>query len=208
LASAAFAAEIEVDTVLERQGEHEDDNLLARIAAGNQAALADLIARHGRGLRIFAGRYLGNAGDAEDIVQDVFVSVWTNAGRFDPQKARVSTWLYKITANRCIDQRRRQALRSFVGLDDLKSDPASEAPDAETSISSRQELTTVRDGISGLPQRQRMALLLKVVADLDVPAIADVMGTSVGSIEQLLVRARRGLRDHMAAHECRERNMS
>jgi RNA polymerase sigma-70 factor (ECF subfamily) len=197
-----------VDIVVERQGEHEDDHLLARIAAGNQGALASLIARHGRGLRIFAARYLGNAGDAEDVVQDVFVSVWKNAGRFDPRRARVSTWLYKITANRCIDQRRRQALRRFIGLEDLESDLASEAPDAETSVSSRQELSAVRDGISGLPQRQRMALLLRAVADLDVPAIAEVMGTSAGSIEQLLVRARRGLRDHMAAHERRERNVS
>lgn len=193
---------------MERLVQREDDDLLARIAAGSQGALAQLIARHGRGLRIFAARYLGNSTDAEDVVQDVFVTVWKNAGRFDPQKARVSTWLYKITANRCIDQRRRRFLRNFIGLDDLESDPASEAPDAEERVANRQELSIVRDGITTLPQRQRMALLLRVVADLDVPAIAEVMGTSIGSAEQLLVRARRGLRDHVAAHERRERNVS
>ena len=192
---------------MERLVQREDDDLLARIAAGSQGALAQLIARHGRGLRIFATRYLGNPSDAEDVVQDVFVTVWKNADRFDPQKARISTWLYKITANRCIDQRRRRFLRSFIGLDDLDGDPASEAPDAEARVSNRQELSIVRDGIAALPQRQRMALLLKVVADLDVPAIAEVMGTSVGSAEQLLVRARRGLRDHMAAHDGRGRKV-
>ena len=192
---------------MERLVQREDDDLLARIAAGSQGALAQLIARHGRGLRIFATRYLGNPSDAEDVVQDVFVTVWKNADRFDPQKARISTWLYKITANRCIDQRRRRFLRSFIGLDDLDGDPASEAPDAEARVSNRQELSIVRDGIAALPQRQRMALLLKVVADLDVPAIAEVMGTSVGSTEQLLVRARRGLRDHMAAHDGRGRKV-
>jgi RNA polymerase sigma-70 factor (ECF subfamily) len=208
LVSAAFAAEVEEPVVVERLVQREDDDLLARIAAGSQGALAQLIARHGRGLRIFAARYLGNSTDAEDVVQDVFVTVWKNAGRFDPQKARVSTWLYKITANRCIDQRRRRFLRNFIGLDDLESDPASEAPDAEERVANRQELSIVRDGITTLPQRQRMALLLRVVADLDVPAIAEVMGTSIGSAEQLLVRARRGLRDHVAAHERRERNVS
>ena len=192
---------------MERLVQREDDDLLARIAAGSQGALAQLIARHGRGLRIFATRYLGNPSDAEDVVQDVFITVWKNADRFDPQKARISTWLYKITANRCIDQRRRRFLRSFIGLDDLDSDPASEAPDAEARVSNRQELSIVRDGIAALPQRQRMALLLKVVADLDVPAITEVMGTSVGSTEQLLVRARRGLRDHMAAHDGRGRKV-
>lgn len=184
----------------------DETELLARIAAGSQNALSALIARHGRGLRIFATRYLGNADDAEEVVQDVFVSVWKNAGRFDPTKARASTWLYRITANRCIDQRRRRALRSFVWLDDVGTELASETPDAETSTAARQELALVRDGIARLPERQRMALLLRAVADLDVPAVAEVMGTSAGSAEQLLVRARRGVRDHLsAAVEDRER---
>lgn len=207
LGFAAFAADTKSRIVVEKPRQREDDDLLARIAAGSQGALSQLIARHGRGLRIFAARYLGNASDAEDVVQDVFVTVWKNAGRFDPRRARVSTWLYKITANRCIDQRRRLFLRNFIGLDDLDCDPASEAPDAEARVSDRQELSIVRGGIAALPRRQRMALLLKVVADLDVPAIAEVMGTSTGSVEQLLVRARRGLRNHVAAHEGRERNV-
>lgn len=207
LGFAAFVADIKSRIDVDKPTQREDDDLLARIAAGSQGALAQLIARHGRGLRVFAARYLGNPNDAEDVVQDVFVTVWKHAGRFDSQKARVSTWLYKITANRCIDQRRRRFLRDFIGLDDLDSDPVSEAADAEVTVSNRQELSIVRGGIAALPQRQRMALLLKVVADLDVPAIAEVMGTSAGSVEQLLVRARRGLRDHMTAHEGRERNV-
>jgi RNA polymerase sigma-70 factor (ECF subfamily) len=187
------------------EGPSEDDDLLARIAAGDQAALARLIARHGRGLRMFATRYLGNAADAEDVAQGVFMSVWKKAGQFDPNRARASTWLYRITANRCADQRRRRFFRSFIGLDDLGADPASDSVNAETAIANRQELAIARAGIASLPERQRIALLLKVVADLDVPAIAEVMGASVGSAEQLLVRARRGLRDYMAAHQDHER---
>jgi RNA polymerase sigma-70 factor (ECF subfamily) len=190
---------------VENEEPHEDDDLLARIAAGNQAALARLVARHGRGLRIFATRYLGNVSDAEDVVQDVFISVWKKADQFDPKRARASTWLYRIAANRCVDQRRRRALRSFIGLDDIGNDPASGTVDAEKAVSDRQELALAREGIARLPGRQRMALLLRAVADLDVPAIAEVMGASAGSAEQLLVRARRGLRDHMAAHQSGER---
>ncbi|WP_454856404.1 RNA polymerase sigma factor [Rhizobium binxianense] len=163
--------------------------------------LANLVDRHGRGLRIFATRYLGNTGDAEEVVQDVFLTVWKQAHRFDPRKARASTWLYKITANRCIDYRRRRALRVFIGLDDVQDALASGEPDAEARASARQELSLIRTGMSHLPERQRMALLLKVVADLDIPAIAEVMGRSPGSVEQLLVRARRALRNRMAAIE-------
>jgi RNA polymerase sigma-70 factor (ECF subfamily) len=173
-----------------------DEALLARIAAGSQPALAELIARHGRGLTMFATRFLGNASDAEEVAQEVFIAVWRQAGRFDPAKGRATTWLYRIATNRCIDQKRRRALRSFVGLDDM--DVAADEPDAETRAGARQELAAVRRGLSQLPARQRMALLLKAVADLDTSAIAEAMGSSVGSAEQLLVRARRSLRDYLS----------
>jgi RNA polymerase sigma-70 factor (ECF subfamily) len=182
-------------------GCREDATLLAGIAAGDQDMLVRLIARHGRGMRSFATRYLGTAGDAEEVVQDVFVTVWKHAARFDPSRGRVSPWLYKITANRCIDYQRRSALRGFMGLNDVEELIASDTPDAEAAISAKQQLVIVRDGISLLPERQRMALLLKVVADLDTAAIADVMGGSPGSVEQLLVRARRGLREHISARD-------
>ena len=186
-----------------------DDELLARIAGGNQSALSELIARHSRGLRMFAARYLGNAGDAEDVVQEVFVTVWKQAARFDPAKGRASTWLYRITANRCIDQRRRRALRSFIGLDDIRDEVAAPEADAEATTAARQELAIVRDGLSRLPERQRMAVLLRAVGDLDIAAIAEVMGGSIGSAEQLLVRGRRALRDHLAmAAVSRERESS
>jgi len=186
-----------------------DDELLARVAAGSQAALSELMARHGRGLRTFATRYLGHAADAEDVVQEVFVTVWKQAARFDPSRGRASTWLYRITANRCIDQRRRRALRNFFGLDDIAEEPAAPEANAETATAARQELAIVSDGLSRLPERQRMALLLRAVAELDIGGIADVMGTSTGSVEQLLVRGRRTLRDLLAdAAPGRERKSS
>jgi RNA polymerase sigma-70 factor (ECF subfamily) len=187
-------------------GGHEDDRLLLRIASGDQAALARIIDRHGRGLRLFAIRLLGSAGDAEDIVQDVFVAAWKHAARFDPQKGRASTWLYRIAANRCIDQRRRKSFRAFIGLDAMPDEPAVDEPAADAQLGARQELAIVRGGLSALPERQRMALLLRAVADMDVPDIAAVMGVSVGSAEQLLVRGRRALRQHMASAEKKYEN--
>lgn len=172
----------------------DDEELLARVAAGEQLALRQLIDRHGRGLQLFAARYLGGSHDAEDIVQDVFFSVWNNAKRFDRAKGRATTWIYRIAANRCIDVRRWRRFRVFIGFEDTDDVFSSEDPQADTLIGARQELAIVRAGLGKLPERQRMALLLRAVADLDVPAIAAVMGTSAGSVEQLLVRARRTLR--------------
>lgn len=178
-----------------------DEALLARVAAGEQLALRHLIDRHGRGLRLFAARYLGNADEAEDVVQDVFVAAWKHARRFDPIRGRASTWLYRIAANRCIDLRRWRRFRTFIGLDECHERLPSAEPEVETQVGARQELAIVRAGLEYLPERQRMALLLRAVADLDVPAIADVMGASTGSVEQLLVRARRTLREHLARAE-------
>ncbi|MET3648983.1 RNA polymerase sigma factor [Phyllobacterium ifriqiyense] len=172
----------------------DDEQLLADIAAGEQLALRQLIDRHGRGLNLFARRYLGNSHDAEEVVQDVFISVWKHAKRFDCAKGRATTWIYRIAANRCTDVRRWRRFRVFIGFEDTDDQFGSELPSADTLVGARQELDIVRTGIDNLPERQRMAILLRTVADLDVPAIAAVMGASSGSVEQLLVRARRALR--------------
>jgi RNA polymerase sigma-70 factor (ECF subfamily) len=134
-------------------------------------------------------------------VQDVFIVAWKRAGSFDPKKGRVSTWLYRIAANRCIDARRWRKLRAFIGLDDIHERLPSDQPEADTQITARQELTVVRAGLDHLPERQRMAILLRAVADLDVPAIAEVMGSSDGAVAQLLGRARRTLRELLVRAE-------
>jgi RNA polymerase sigma-70 factor (ECF subfamily) len=179
----------------------EDDRLILRVASGDQAALARIIDRHGRGLRLFAARLLGRPAEAEDIVQDVFLAAWKHAGRFDPAKGKASTWLYRIAANRCIDMRRRRSFRAFLGMEAMADEPADDDIPADDRLGARQELEIVRGGLAALPERQRMALLLRAVADMDVPEIAAVMATSIGSAEQLLVRARRALREHMASNE-------
>lgn len=191
----------EAGTAAQAGERQNDDRLLLRVASGDQAALARIIDRHGRGLRLFAARLLGRSSDAEDVVQDVFVAVWKHAGRFDPAKGKASTWLYRIAANRCIDMRRRRSFRTFIGLDATVEERADDEPAADDRLGARQELALVRGVLAELPERQRMALLLRAVAGMDVPEIADVMGTSVGSAEQLLVRGRRALREHMASND-------
>ena len=117
----------------------DDEELLARVAAGEQPALRQLIDRHGRGLQLFAARYLGGSHDAEDVVQDVFFSVWNNAKRFDRAKGRATTWIYRIAANRCIDVRRWRRFRVFIGFEDTDDVFASQDPQADTLIGTRQE---------------------------------------------------------------------
>ncbi|MEO0819746.1 MAG: sigma-70 family RNA polymerase sigma factor [Pseudomonadota bacterium] len=175
--------------------------LMAAIARGERRALAQIIALYGDGLGTVAARYLGNAAEAEEVVQDTFVRAWRHAARYDPARGAASTWLYRIAVNLCIDRQRRRALRRFVGLEDVEAELGDPAPGAERHAAGRARLAEVRDAMEVLPARQRLALLLRAVAGLDTAEIAETMGASIGSVEQLLVRARRRLTAELAARE-------
>ncbi|MEL6335633.1 MAG: sigma-70 family RNA polymerase sigma factor [Pseudomonadota bacterium] len=178
--------------------------IMTAIAEGDRGALMRLMDRHSRGLRGVAARFLGNEEEAEEVVQDVFIRVWRKAHRYDPAQAAVSTWLYRIAVNLCIDRQRRRTFRQIVGLEEVVEDLADPTPSAEVQVADRARLAAARQAITALPGRQRMALLLAVVAEFSTVEIAAAMETSAGSVEQLLVRARRSLRGSLAASE-RER---
>jgi RNA polymerase sigma-70 factor, ECF subfamily len=175
-------------------------DLMAQIAAGNESALTQLILLHGRGLTLFAGRYLGNAADGDEIAQETFARVWWTAGQYDPQRARVTTWIYRIAINLCHDhQRRNRFWRIFKRVDvtDMADVIADTGPDASAILSERQQISRVRASIATLPPRQRMAIILTAVAGMGPEEIAASMGITLGAVEQLLVRSRRTLRKNL-----------
>lgn len=175
----------------------DDQALMQDIAGGHRPALARLMAQHARGVALFAGRFLANAADGDDVAQEVFVRVWQQARKYDAGKASVATWIYRITTNLCIDRQRRNRFWRLLGrvqVDDLADILPDDAPGASQTLAAKQRLAQVRGGIARLPARQRMAILLVAVGEMDADAVAAVMKTSQGAVEQLLVRARRSLR--------------
>lgn len=145
-------------------------------------------------MRAVATRYTGSPADGEEITQDAFLKAWTAAARFDPAKGTGQAWLFTILRNAARDRLRRRRLRWLAGLDDLMEEVADDAPTSEARLGARQDLAAVRRALGDLPDRQRMALLLVSVGGLETPEIADILGTSRGAVEQLLVRARAKLR--------------
>jgi RNA polymerase sigma-70 factor, ECF subfamily len=175
----------------------EDAALLVAIAQGREPALAQLISRHGRGLTAIATRYLGNHAEAEDVVQETFFRIWSHATRFDPDRAKATTWIYAIAVRLCIDRLRRLKLRRLFGLGagmDAAEEIGDPAPATDQALGDRQTLELTRKAITALPDRQRMALLLAAVGGLDTARIAETLDITPGAVEQLLVRARRNLR--------------
>lgn len=171
----------------------DDHTLMCDLAGGDQRALSSLVSRHSATVRAVARRFTGNDADADEVAQDVFFKVWTNAGHFDPAKAQFTTWLYRITANHCFDLLRRRKRWAWVGLDAAPETPDT-APRADTLLDDRETLAAVRRDILDLPERQRMALLLVVTAGRSAQDVAEVLGIGRPAAEQLIVRARQTLR--------------
>jgi RNA polymerase sigma-70 factor (ECF subfamily) len=167
--------------------------LMVALGKGERAALARLIALFGPGVQRYAAQNLRQPQEAEDVAQEVFLRIWAQARRYDPARGAVSTWIYKIAVNLCIDRNRRGGLRRFLGLE-AAPEVADDAPGPEEVTGARRRLARTREALATLPDRQRQAIMLRAAGGLDTAEIAATMGISPGAVEQLLVRARAALR--------------
>jgi RNA polymerase sigma-70 factor (ECF subfamily) len=177
-----------------------DGALMSRIADGDREAYAALVDRYLARILRLAIRMIGNASDAEDIAQDVFMRVWLHAKTWRPEKAQFGTWLYQIAINRCLDHRRR---RWFVSLE-LAAEVEDPKPGTDAVVFRRETSRLVAKAVATLPDRQRAALILCHFEEMSVRDAAAVLTLSVSAIESLLVRARRTLRARLEALDLNE----
>jgi RNA polymerase sigma-70 factor (ECF subfamily) len=177
-----------------------DEALTLRVAGGDNRAFSEIVRRHGGRLRALAMRFSGGAAEADDIVQDTFVSFWKTARKWQPGGPPLSAYLTRIAMNRGIDGERRKKLRRFFGLE-FAVDVADPARDAESTLAEKDDLGRVAVLLKDLPARQRAAILLAANGQQTNAEIGAVLGLSVGAVEQLLVRARRTLRTRLAEME-------
>jgi RNA polymerase sigma factor (sigma-70 family) len=180
-----------------------DEELMLRIARGEREALRTLVERHGPHVHRLAARVLGDAEEAKDAAQDVFVAVFRGAAAYRPE-ARFSTWLYRVTVNRCLTElesrrTRRSALADLAHrADELPAarggpagDPA--ADPADEQLERRERLRRLEAALHALPPRQQLAVALHRFEGLGYADVAAAMGCSVGSVESLLARAKTAL---------------
>lgn len=184
-------------------GTDPDDRLVARMRAGDERALADIVRRHGPRLKALAHRFTGERAAAEDIVQDTFLAAWRNAPGWQAGGAPYGALLTRIAVNRAIDFDRRRRIRRFFGLE-ATAEIADPAISAEEAVAARTELDAVIADLAALPARQRAAILLSADGERSNAEIAAVLGLSEGGAEQLLVRGRRTLRKKLAARAGKE----
>ena len=166
-----------------------DDALLVLYANGDAAAARILTLRLTP--RVFgqAYRMLQNRAEAEDVTQEALMRLWKIAPDWRQGEAKVTTWLYRVTANLCTDRLRRA--RSSA-LDDAP-EPVDETPSAADRMQAAARKSALQAALGALPDRQRQAMVLRHLEELGNPEIAEIMEISVAAVESLLSRGKRAL---------------
>jgi len=193
--------------------EIDDRTLLDKAVAGDAGALEALMTRHaGRVYRLAYG-ITRNPADAEEVVQDVFLTVVRKGGSFEGQAA-LATWMYRVTMNAALNRRRGKRRELEVSLEehlptytenghragdrsDLLVDWSSTPEERVLSGESRRVL---ENAIDSLPDHYRAVLVLRDVEELSNEEVASIVGDSLASVKSRLHRARMALREQLTRH--------
>jgi len=185
--------------------ELSSEDLMARIAKGDDSAFEILVNRHQVSILNLIYRFIGDRTQAKDLAQEVFIRVWQSAKSYEP-KAKFTTWLYRITANLCFNElksaRRRRWFQFHRSNEDnegnIEETFSDGSPTAEDLLLEKERSRQISDALQSLPDNQRMALVLKRYDDLTYAEIAQIIGCSVSAIESLLVRAKKTLQKKLS----------
>jgi len=149
--------------------------------------------------------FLGNYEDAQDIAQEVFIEVYESIEKFR-KESKLSTWIYRIAVNKSLNYRkvvsRRQWIRSiesFFGKDSNETHKviANQSDNPGSNIENEERKIILQKAINKLPESQRIAFTLNKYDELSYQQVAEVMQTSLSSVESLIHRAKTNLQKHL-----------
>ena len=187
----------------EMRKEPTDSELVAALKGGDRAAFEELFQRNQRRVYSVALNFFGGrCHAAEDVTQQVFLKLFRNAGKFRGD-AKVSTWLYRITINLCIDEQKRRKRFSFFG-DLFGSGESLPDPPRENSLGSFELEDEVRRAVGELKPVFRLAIVLKHVEGMSYREMAEVLECSEGTVASRLSRGHKQLAE-MLKHLRNER---
>ena len=166
-----------------------DEDLIRRSQAGDAAAFAALFHQYKNLVYRTSFLMLGDAGDAEDALQEVFVQVYRGLAAFDPRKAAFTTWLHRITVNHCLNRRRTRRIVAlpFDGIEPL----AAHGPSLEDALGEDEALHAA---LALLSDKLRAVVVLRYGRDLSYQEIADVLDIPVGTVKSRMDLALKNLR--------------
>ena len=174
----------------------DDRALVARVTEGDGGALEALYRRYGRPCYGLARRILADEQFAQDVVQEVFLTVWKDASRFDASRGGFSTWLLSMTHHKAVDAvRREENLRKRRTSSELLEDRVSDAPVVEDAVWSLLRRDRVRAALKTLPAVQAEALTLAYFGGYTQREIAGLTETPLGTVKTRMLAGMRRLRE-------------
>lgn len=147
-------------------------------------------------------RMCGNSEDAEEAAQDAFLALWRGIDRFR-QESSLSTWIYRLATNACIDTlRRRKKQSGSVSLDDeeLFVDAVDTSPQPQETVEHRETQKLLQEGLSALPEEYRKVLILREIEGLSYTEIAESASIELGTVKSRISRGRSLLRNFLSGN--------
>jgi len=173
----------------------DDRTVAGRAADGDAAAFEVLVRRYGSLMRAYAARILNGSDEADDVVQETFITAWQQLPELENPGA-VKGWLMRIVSHKAIDRVRSR--KSQIDITEYEQpSPQSRAP--ERVVEARSELEELSDALGRLPEQQRQCWVLWEVAGYGYDEIADELGIPASTVRGLLSRARKYLIVRMEA---------
>ena len=181
--------------------------LIARLQKRDETAFEELLRQYEKKVYTLCFRMCGNSEDAEEAAQDTFLALWRGIDRFR-QESSLSTWIYRLASNACIDLlRRRKKQGSSLSLDD-------------DAVEHREAQKLLQEGLSALPEEYRKVLILREIEGLSYTEIAESASLELGTVKSRISRGRVLLRNFLSGSgnffeiasskvtECNQKEMS
>lgn len=170
----------------------DDQIIIKRVLSGDVDAYAQLVRKHHRNLLAFIFRIVKDADLAEDIGQEVFLNVYKELPRFDPERGTpFAAWLYIVARNQCVSELRRQGRTEIMAEDQLQRVPDS-TPSAETTLIRQEELAALEATMEDLPEPFRSTIIMSLQG-ATLEEIARQCGVPQATVKTRLFRAREKL---------------
>ncbi|MDR3915234.1 MAG: sigma-70 family RNA polymerase sigma factor [Oscillospiraceae bacterium] len=176
--------------------------LIARLQKRDEAAFEELIRQYEKKVYTLCFRMCGNSEDAEEAAQDAFLALWRGIDRFR-QESSLSTWIYRLATNACIDTlRRRKKQSGSVSLDDeeLFVDAVDTSPQPQETVEHRETQKLLQEGLSALPEEYRKVLILREIEGLSYTEIAESASIELGTVKSRISRGRSLLRNFLSGN--------
>ena len=180
-------------TAKEHLAQLTDQELLELVVQGNREALVALYDRFSRQVYSLALRMVENQGQAEEIAQDVFMTVWTRGSTYRSDRGPFSSWLLSIAHNRSIDElrkRRRRARYPTLDIDNLRQEPSGNPEEVADAVSQLLDHEMIMEALNKLPAAQKQVIIMAYFQGLTQSEISTVLSTPLGTVK---TRMRLGL---------------